>query len=76
MSIPYPMFMLVRQRVGILLMILFLPINGPLLRIGFQEVFGKGVPIGEFYFFTLCVILFILGGFMTFTPKLKSPFQE
>ena len=57
-------------------MILFLPINGPLLRIGFQEVFGKSVPIGEFYFFALCIILFVLGGFMTFTPKLKSPFQE
>ena len=70
------MFMLARQRVGILLMILFLPINGPLLRIGFQEVFGKSVPIGEFYFFALCIILFVLGGFMTFTPKLKSPFQE
>ncbi len=76
MSIPYPMFMLVRQRVGIILMILFLPINGPLLRIGFQEVFGKSVPIGEFYFFALCIILFVLGGIMTFTPKLKSPFQE
>jgi len=70
------MFMLVRQRAGIILMILFLPINGPLLRIGFQEVFGKSVPIGEFYFFALCIILFVLGGFMTFTPKLKSPFQE
>ncbi len=57
-------------------MILFLPINGHLLRIGFQEVFGKSVPIGEFYFFALCIILFVLGGFMTFTPKLKSPFQE
>jgi len=76
MSIPYPMFMLVRQRVGIILMILFLPINGPLLRIGFQEVFGRSVPIGEFYFFALCIILFVLGGIMTFTPKLKSPFQE
>ena len=74
MLLPYPGFMLVRQRVGILLMILFLPINGPLLRIGIQEIMDKPVPIGEFYFFTLCVILFLLGGVMTFTPKLKSPF--
>jgi len=68
--------MLVRQRVGILLMILFLPINGPLLRIGIQEIMNKSVPIGEFYFFALCVVLFLLGGIMTFTPKLKFPFQE
>jgi len=73
---PYPRFMLVRQRVGILLMILFLPINGPLLRIGIQEITDKPVPIGEFYFFALCIVLFLLGGIMTFTPKLKSPFQE
>ena len=76
MLLPYPEFMLVRQRVGILLMILFLPINGPLLRIAIQEIMDKPVPIGEFYFFTLCVILFLLGGGMTFTPKLKSPFYE
>tara|TARA_Y100000994_G_scaffold88671_1_gene73269 strand:- start:2006 stop:2236 length:231 start_codon:yes stop_codon:yes gene_type:complete len=76
MSLPYPRFMLVRQRLGILLMILFLPINGPLLRIGFEEIMNQPVPIGEFYFFTFCVILFFLGGIMTFTPKLKSPFQE
>ena len=65
-----------RQRVGILLMILFLPINGPLLRISIQEITEKPVPIGEFYFFALCIVLFLLGGIMTFTPKLKSPFQE
>jgi len=57
-------------------MILFLPINGPLLRIGIQEIMNKPVPIGEFYFFALCVVLFLLGGIMTFTPKLKFPFQE
>ena len=50
-------------------MILFLPINGPLLKIGFQEVFGKSIPIGGILFFALCIILFVLGGFMTFTQN-------
>jgi len=66
----------VRQRVGILMMIIFLPINGPLLRIIIREIIKQPVPIGEFNFFALCVSLFLFGGIMTFTPRLKSPFQE
>jgi len=64
---------LIRQRLGILMMIIFLPINGPLLRMSLRE-FNISLPIGEFYFFTLCIIIFLLGGFMTFTPKLKFEF--
>jgi len=51
-------------------MIVFLPINGPLIRMILQE-FDVLLPFGDFYFFALCIIFFALGGFMTFTPKLK-----
>jgi len=62
--------MMIRQRVGILLMIFFLPINGPLIRMILGEL-NIQMPIGDFYFFTLCILIFVIGGFMTFTPKLK-----
>jgi len=29
------------------------------------------MPFGDFYFFALCILIFVIGGFMTFTPKLK-----
>lgn len=51
-------------------MILFLPINGPLLRMTLNA-FNVSFPFGDFLFFTLCIIMFIVGGVMTFTPKLK-----
>ena len=76
MSEAYPRIMLVRQRLGIIIMIFFLPINGPLLRWGFEELSGSPLPFGDFYFFTLCVLMFLSGGVMTFTPKLKFPSQE
>ncbi len=76
MSVAYRRFMLVRQRIGILFMIIFLPINGPILRIGIQELINQPLPIGEFDFFAFCVLMFLLGGVMTFTPKLKFPSQE
>ncbi|MAV59940.1 MAG: hypothetical protein CND89_01065 [Marine Group II euryarchaeote MED-G38] len=62
--------MMIRQRFGILLMIIFLPINGPLLRMSLNA-FNLSLPFGEFSFFTLCIIMFMVGGIMTFTPKLK-----
>ena len=67
--------MLVRQRIGILFMILFLPINGPILRLVIQELINRPLPIGEFDFFVICVFLFLGGGVMTFTPKLKFAFH-
>ena len=67
--------MLVRQRIGILFMILFLPINGPILRLVIQELINRPLPIGEFDFFIICVFLFLGGGIMTFTPKLKFAFH-
>ncbi|HIE63358.1 MAG: hypothetical protein CXT72_04860 [Methanobacteriota archaeon] len=67
--------MMLRQRLGIALIIIFLPINGPLWRM-LAEIAGFPLNIGEVQFFILSIILFILGGIMTFTPKLKNPFQE
>ena len=67
--------MLVRQRIGILFMILFLPINGPILRLVIQELINRPLSIGEFDFFVICVFLFLGGGIMTFTPKLKFAFH-
>jgi len=62
--------MMIRQRLGILLMVIFLPINGPLIRMILHE-FNISMPFGDFYFFALCILIFVIGGFMTFTPKLK-----
>ena len=45
--------MLVRQSIGILFMILFLPINGPILRLVIQELINRPLPIGEFDFFAI-----------------------
>jgi|TARA_B110000116_G_scaffold45172_1_gene37433 uncharacterized membrane protein len=67
--------MLLRQRLGIALIIIFLPINGPLWRM-LAEIVGFPLNIGEVQFFILSIILCIIGGIMTFTPKLKNPFQE
>ena len=67
--------MLVRQRIGILFMVLFLPINGPILRLVIQELINRPLPIGEFDFFAICVLMFLGGGVMTFTPKLKFAFH-
>jgi hypothetical protein len=40
------------------------------------EIAGLPINIGEVSFFILSLFLFILGGIMTFSPKLKNPFQE
>ena len=71
MIVAYPKIMLGRQRLGIIIMIFFLPINGPLLRWGFEELNGMPLPLGDFPFFVFCVSMFVFGGIMTFTPKLK-----
>ena len=67
--------MLVRQRIGILFMILFLPIIWSILRFVIQDLINRPLPIGEFDFFVICVFLFLGGGIMTFTPKLKFAFH-
>ena len=40
-----------------------------------QEVINRPLPIGEFDFFAICVLMFLGGGVMTFTPKLKFAFH-
>ena len=64
------MVMLIRQRLGMVVMILFLPINGPLWRMVLESL-GRPMPIGELQFFVLSVLLFIFGAVITLAPKIK-----
>jgi len=61
--------MLLRQRFGVFLVLFFLPINGPLLRMAMQEI-GFPNPLGELQFLGISVTMFIIGLFMIFTPKI------
>ena len=54
------------------MMFRFVPINGPLWRMGLAEL-GFEVPLGEFQGFVVTVILFVSGGVMTFMPELRWP---
>ena len=54
------------------MMFLFLPINGPLWRMGRAEL-GYEVPLGEFQGFVVTLILFVTGAVMTFMPGLRWP---
>ena len=65
-------FMLPRQKLGIVLMFLFLPINGPMWRMGLAEM-GYEVPLGDFQGFVVTLILFVTGAVMTFMPELRWP---
>ena len=62
--------MIMRQRFGILLVILFLPINGPLWRMGVESA-GVEFPFGDFSFLVLSVVFFITGCVLIFTPKIR-----
>ena len=57
-----------RQKLGVLLMLLFMPINGPLWRMGLSEI-GYEVPLGEFQGFALTLILFVVGAGLLIGPK-------
>ena len=59
-----------RQKLGVLLMLLFMPINGPLWRMGLSEI-GYEVPLGEFQGFALTLILFVVGGGLLIGPKIQ-----
>lgn len=61
-----------RQKLGILLMLLFMPINGPLWRMGLSEL-GYEVPLGEFQGFVLTLLLFVIGASMVISPRLQLP---
>lgn len=51
-------------------MLLFMPINGPLWRMGLSSI-GYEVPIGEFQGFALTLFLFALGGLLIILPDQK-----
>ena len=59
-----------RQKLGVLLMLLFMPINGPLWRMGLSEI-GYEVPLGEFQGFALTLILFVVGAGLLVGPKIQ-----
>ena len=61
-----------RQKFGVVLMLLFMPINGPLWRMGLSEL-GYEIPLGEFQGFALTLLLFVIGAAMVITPKLRLP---
>ena len=58
--------MMMRQRIGVILMILFLPINGPLWRMTMQE-FWKPIPLSDLQFLGLSLALFSIGAILTFS---------
>ena len=64
--------MILRQRFGILLVILFLPINGPLWRMAMESL-GTPIPLGELQFMLLSLVMFSMGAVMLMAPKLRFP---
>jgi hypothetical protein len=66
------MHMQTRQKLGVVLMLVFMPINGPLWRMGLSEL-GYEIPLGEFQGFALTLLLFVIGAAMVISPKLQLP---
>ena len=60
-----------RQKLGVVLMLLFMPINGPLWRMGLSEL-GYEVPLGEFQGFALTLILFVVGAWLLIGPRIQQ----
>ena len=69
------LLMLLRQRLGIAMLFIFLPINVPLWKMVF-ELLGNSLPWGDLQLFFGFLGFFVLGGMLTFTPELKSPFDR
>ena len=65
-------YMQTRQKLGVVLMLLFMPINGPLWRMGLSEL-GYEIPIGEFQGFALTLLLFVIGAAIVISPKIQLP---
>ena len=58
-----------RQMIGIFLVLFFLPINGPILRMLIES---QGMaPIGELKFLGISIIMLVIGLLMIFTPPLN-----
>ena len=49
-------------------MILFMPVNSPVWKMGIEEM-GFDIGFSEFGFFATSVLIFIIGAVLTFTPK-------
>ena len=64
--------MLLRQRLGVAMLFIFLPINVPLWKMIF-EIAAHPVPFGDLQLFFSFLVLMVMGGVFTFTPKLRSP---
>jgi hypothetical protein len=54
------------------MLFIFLPINVPLWKMIF-EVAGYPLPFGDLQLFFSFLVLMVMGGVFTFTPKLRSP---
>ena len=52
-------------------MLLFMPINGPLWRMGLSEL-GYEVPLGEFHGFALTLVLFVVGAGLLIGPRIQQ----
>ncbi|MBR40441.1 MAG: hypothetical protein CMA89_00920 [Euryarchaeota archaeon] len=63
-----------RQMLGIFLVLIFLPINGPILRM-LMESQGMS-PIGELQFLGVSIIMLIIGVLMIFAPPIGSQAQS
>ena len=59
-----------RQKIGIFLMLMFMPINGPLWRMVLSEL-GYEVPLGEFQGFVLTLVLFVVGAGLLIGPQIQ-----
>ncbi len=58
-----------RQMLGIFLVLFFLPINGPILRMLMES---QGVaPIGELKFLGFSIIMLVIGLLMIFAPPMR-----
>ena len=66
------MNMLARQKLGAVVMIMFLPINGPLWRMSMESL-GSPIPLGELQFMLLSLVMFCMGAVMLMAPKLRFP---
>ena len=63
-----------RQMLGIFLVLIFLPINGPILRMLMES---QGIsPIGELHFLGVSIIMLIIGVLMIFAPPIGSQSQS
>ena len=66
--------MMVRQIIGIFLVLFFLPINIPLLRMLMES---RGMtPFGELQFLGISLTMFIAGCLMIFTPPVMKFHSE